>query len=168
LVCAGNTTSAISEADALTVLPFIGSSLKAVLLDLRNRAISVLFSAALLVGFLPARIIRDIPMTDQNKSRRQKLEEYLAKNPNDAFSRYGVALECVKEGDLASAETHFQKLIETNPDYVPGYQMYAQTLAQNERGEEAKAVLTRGIQAAIRQGNQHARSEMEALLADLG
>jgi predicted Zn-dependent protease len=104
-------------------------------------------------------------MTD--KSRRQKLEEFLAKNPNDAFSRYGIALDCVKEGDLAAAETHFRALIETNPDYVPGYQMYAQTLAQNERGEDAKAILEKGIAAAIRQGNQHARSEMEGLLSDL-
>jgi len=107
-------------------------------------------------------------MTDQNKTRRQKLEDFLAKNPNDAFTRYGVALECVKEGDLAAAETHFQTLIKSNPDYVPGYQMYAQTLAQNDRATDAKAVLTQGIQAAIHAGNQHARSEMEGLLADLG
>ena len=107
-------------------------------------------------------------MVEQSKTRRRKLEEFLVKNPNDAFSRYGLALECVKEGDLASAETHFQALIQANPDYVPGYQMYAQTLAQNDRGEDAKAILTQGIQAAIRQGNPHARSEMEALLADLG
>ena len=46
--------------------------------------------------------------------------------------------------------------------------MYAQTLAQNDRPEDAKSVLTQGIQAAIRAGNQHARSEMEGLLADLG
>ena len=104
-------------------------------------------------------------MTD--KSRRQKLEEFLAKNPNDAFSRYGIALECVKEGNLAAAETHFLKLIESNPDYVPGYQMYAQTLAQNERAGDAKAILEKGIAAAIRQGNQHARSEMEGLLSEL-
>ena len=104
-------------------------------------------------------------MTD--KSRRQKLEEFLAKNPNDAFSRYGIALECVKEGDLAEAETHFRTLIEANPDYVPGYQMYAQTLAQNERAGDAKAILEKGIAAAIRQGNQHARSEMEGLLSEL-
>jgi len=104
-------------------------------------------------------------MTD--KSRRQKLEEFLTKNPNDAFSRYGIALECVKEGDIAAAETHFRALIETNPDYVPGYQMYAQTLAQNERGEDAKAILEKGIAAAMRQGNQHARSEMEGLLSEL-
>ncbi len=107
-------------------------------------------------------------MTEQNKTRRQKLDEFLVKNPNDAFSRYGIALECVKEGDFASAESHFRALIASNPDYVPGYQMYAQTLVQNERTEDAKPILTQGIQAAIRQGNQHARSEMEALLAELG
>jgi predicted Zn-dependent protease len=106
-------------------------------------------------------------MTQQNKTRRQKLEEFLSHNPNDAFSRYGIALECVHEGDLAAAETHFRALIQTNPDYVPGYQMYAQALAQNERREEAKSILTQGIQAAIRQSNQHARTEMEGLLDEL-
>ena len=106
-------------------------------------------------------------MNEQSKTRRQKLEQFLAKNPNDVFSRYGIALECVKEGDMAAAEDHFRALIEANPDYVPGYQMYAQTLAQNERREEAKAILAQGIQAAIRQGNQHARSEMEGLFAEL-
>lgn len=106
-------------------------------------------------------------MTQQNKTRRQKLEDFLVQNPNDAFSRYGIALECVREGDLAAAETHFRTLIQSNPDYVPGYQMYAQTLAQNERREDAKSILTQGIQAALRQGNQHARSEMEGLLAEL-
>jgi predicted Zn-dependent protease len=107
-------------------------------------------------------------MTEQNKTRRQKLEDFLAKNPNDAFSRYGIALECVREGDLPSAESHFKTLLESNPDYVPAYQMYAQTLAQNQRPDDAKSVLTEGIKAAIRQGNQHARSEMEGLLMQLG
>ena len=106
-------------------------------------------------------------MTEQKKTRRQKLEEFLARDPNDAFSRYGIALECVREGDLAAAESHFRTLLQGNPDYVPGYQMYAQTLVQNARAEDAKAILAQGIQAAIRQGNQHARSEMEGLLESL-
>jgi predicted Zn-dependent protease len=106
-------------------------------------------------------------MTEQKNIRRQKLEEFLAKNPNDAFTRYGLALESLKEGDFASADSHFRALLQSNPDYVPGYQMYAQTLAQNDRAEDAKAILAQGIQAAIRQSNQHARSEMEALLAEL-
>jgi predicted Zn-dependent protease len=107
-------------------------------------------------------------MSEQNKTRRQKLEQFLAANPKDAFTRYGVALECVREGDVASAESHFQALLQSNPDYVPAYQMYAQTLVQNNRADDAKSILTEGIQAAIRVGNQHARSEMEGLLAELG
>lgn len=107
-------------------------------------------------------------MSEQKKSRRQKLEEFLSKNPNDAFTLYGLALECIKDGNFPSAESHFKALLQSNPDYVPGYQMYAQNLAQQERREEAKGILAQGIQAATRQGNQHARSEMEALLSDLG
>jgi predicted Zn-dependent protease len=116
---------------------------------------------------LPARIIRKTTMSEQNKTRRQKLEEFLLQNPNDAFSRYGVALDCFRQGDLPAADAHFQLLLQKNPDYVPAYQMYAQMLAQNNRLEEAKAALTKGVEAAIRQGNQHARSEMESHLADL-
>jgi tetratricopeptide (TPR) repeat protein len=106
-------------------------------------------------------------MTEPTTTRRQKLEEFLAQNPNDAFSRYGIALDCFRQGDLAAADTHFKTILETNPDYVPAYQMYAQMLAQNNRTEEAKSVLAKGVDAAIRQGNQHARSEMESHLADL-
>jgi len=106
-------------------------------------------------------------MSEQKKTRRQKLEEFLATNPNDAFTLYGLALECMNVGDTASAEAYFRSLLQSNPDYVPGYQMYAQTLAQNERPDDAKIILQQGIQAATRAGNQHARSEMEALLSDL-
>lgn len=107
-------------------------------------------------------------MTTQNKTRRQKLEEFIAQNPDDAFSRYGIALECLRENDLAGAELHFKALLQANPDYVPAYQMYAQALAQHNRTAEAKTLLNSGIAAATRQGNQHARSEMEGLLTQLG
>lgn len=106
-------------------------------------------------------------MTDQKKSRRQKLEEYVAQNPGDAFSRYGLALEFLREGDKAGAEAQFRELIENHADYVPGFQMYAQMLVQEERREEAKPILTAGIAVAMRVGNTHARSEMEGLLAEL-
>jgi Tfp pilus assembly protein PilF len=106
-------------------------------------------------------------MTDQKKTRRQKLEEFLASNPNDAFSRYGMALDCFREGDLSAADTHFRTILRNNAEYVPAYLMYAQMLSQNDRRDEAKTVLRQGIEAATRAGNQHARSEMENLLAEL-
>jgi predicted Zn-dependent protease len=106
-------------------------------------------------------------MTDQTRTRRQKLEEFLAENPNDAFTRYGIALDCFRQDDLSAADSHFKALLQNNPDYVPGYQMYAQMLAQNDRVDEAKSVLSRGIETANRLGNQHARSEMESHLSEL-
>ncbi|HXY24641.1 MAG TPA: hypothetical protein VEI73_08320 [Candidatus Acidoferrum sp.] len=110
-------------------------------------------------------------MTEQTpaakKSRRQLLEEIVAQKPDDAFSRYGLALECERDGDTAAAEENFRQLVERNPDYIPGFQMYGQFLAREERNEEARKVLVAGIAAASRAGNQHARSEMEALLSEL-
>jgi cytochrome c-type biogenesis protein CcmH/NrfG len=107
-------------------------------------------------------------MSEQKKTRRQMLEEFLAKKPDDAFSRYGLALDYAHTGETAAADGHFRLLLETNPDYVPGYLMYAQMLAKEARTAEAKQVLAAGINAAGKAGNQHARSEMEALLTELG
>ena len=106
-------------------------------------------------------------MSDQKKTRRKKLEEFLASNPNDAFSRYGLAMECMNSGDAAAANEHFRALLERNADYVPAYLMYAQMLARESRNDEARVVLTTGIGAADRKGDQHARSEMETLLAEI-
>jgi thioredoxin-like negative regulator of GroEL len=107
-------------------------------------------------------------MSEQKKTRRQMLEEFVARKPDDAFSRYGLAMECMNGGDAAAADTHFRALLERNADYIPAYLMYGQLLARESRAGEAKQILSTGIAAAARKGDQHARSEMEALLADLG
>jgi thioredoxin-like negative regulator of GroEL len=106
-------------------------------------------------------------MTEPKKTRRQMLEEFVAKKPDDAFSRYGLAMECMNSGDPAAADTHFRALLERNADYVPAYLMFAQFLARESRAEEAKQVLTTGMSAAEKKHDDHARSEMETLLNDL-
>ena len=106
-------------------------------------------------------------MAEQNKTRRQRLEEFVAKSPDDAFSRYGLALECMNSGDTAAADNHFRILLERNADYVPAYLVYGQLLAREARKEEARQVLSRGMDAAVKKGDQHARSEMETLLLEL-
>jgi len=114
-----------------------------------------------------ARIIRDDPMTDQKKTRRQMLEEFVAEKPDDAFSRYGLAMECMNSGDPTAADTHFRALLERNADYIPAYLMYGQLLARESRTAEAKQILSTGIVNAAKKGDQHASSEMEALLNEL-
>jgi predicted Zn-dependent protease len=95
------------------------------------------------------------------------LTEILAENPEDAFARYGLAMEYSKAGEIERAMAEFKTLLEKNPDYTPGYFMAAQTLAGAERVDEAKRMLIDGIASARRTGNQHAQSEMTAMLEEL-
>ena len=106
-------------------------------------------------------------MADQKKTRRELLESFVAQKPDDAFSRYGLAMECVNTGDPASAESHFRELLQRNADYVPAYLMFAQLLAKESRPADAREVLQQGISAASKAGNAHAASEMESLLSEL-
>jgi len=96
------------------------------------------------------------------------LAEILAGNPDDAFARYGLAMEYSKSGQLEKALEEFQTLLTKNPDYTPGYFMAAQTLAAASRVAEAKRMLVDGIASARRTGNAHAQSEMTTMLEELG
>lgn len=100
--------------------------------------------------------------------RIQMLTQILDENPNDAFARYGLALEYSKADDVDAAMQHFNRLAELHPDYAAGYFMAAQMLARVGRTDEARTFLTNGIAAAARSGNAHAKEEMEAMLDELG
>jgi len=96
------------------------------------------------------------------------LTEVLTANPEDAFTRYGLAMEYSKAGQIEEALKEYKTLIEKNPDYTPAYFMAAQTLARASRVDEAKRWLVDGISSASRTGNTHAQSEMTAMLEELG
>jgi len=95
------------------------------------------------------------------------LTEILEQNPEDAFARYGLAMEYSKAGDVERALQEFKTLLEKHPDYTVGYFMAAQMLATADRTDEAKQWLVDGIASAVRTGNQHAQSEMTAMMEEL-
>ena len=99
--------------------------------------------------------------------RLAMLNEILSQNPDDAFARYGVAMEYSKTGDVERALDEFAKLLSAHPDYTAGYFMAAQTLSKANRLDEAKKMLVEGISSARRTGNSHAQSEMTAMLDEL-
>jgi hypothetical protein len=76
------------------------------------------------------------------------LTQVLTQNPNDGLAE-------------------FARCIADNPDYVPAYQMSAQTMAAHGQTDAALARLHEGIAAANRTHNQHALAEMDALREDL-
>jgi len=96
------------------------------------------------------------------------LQELLAEFPDDAFARYGLALEYANSGDAETALKEFDTLLQKHPDYTAGYFMAAQTLAKVDRAEEAREMLRKGIASAERKNDAHAKSEMEGMLAELG
>lgn len=100
-------------------------------------------------------------------TRLEMLAQFLEQNPNDAFARYGLALEYSRLGQTEVALQHFNRLLQTHPDYTNGYFMAAQTLAKAERNGEAKAMLQKGIESAQRTGNRHALNEMSAMLDEI-
>jgi len=95
------------------------------------------------------------------------LTEILALDPANSFARYGLGMEHLSQQRPDAALAEFAKVIEHNQDYVPAYQMSAQTLARMNRTEEAVTILRQGLAAAARTGNAHAASEMQGLLDDL-
>jgi len=104
----------------------------------------------------------------QAVTRLEILKSMLARNPDDSFARYGLAMEYRNTGDLEAAMTEFRSLMTANPDYVAAYFHGGQTLERLGLTDEAREVYRKGVDAAARTGNQHARGEIEAALAMLG
>jgi tetratricopeptide (TPR) repeat protein len=106
-------------------------------------------------------------MPPTTKSRREALEGFVQANPNDAFARYGLALECAKLGDDAATKLHFGQLLAAHPEYVAGYFQFGQYLARVGETSEARRILSDGIAVAASSGDFHARDEMQGALAAL-
>jgi predicted Zn-dependent protease len=98
--------------------------------------------------------------------RMKQLEALLADDPNDSFLRYGLAMEHASAGDDATAVHQLMELIAIEP-YVPAYHMAGQIYNRLGRVEEAMVILRAGIDQARKQGDSHARGEMEGLLMSI-
>ncbi len=101
-------------------------------------------------------------------SRREKIEAMLARDPRDAFLRYGLAIEMENEGQVDQSLDVLATLTRDAKPYVPAFFRSGQTLAGLDRIEEARTMLRDGIEEARRQNDLHAAGEMSELLQSLG
>jgi predicted Zn-dependent protease len=105
----------------------------------------------------------------EKSPRRLKLEQSLAEDPGDRFLRYGLALQCLREGDIAEGRSRLHALIADHPDdEVAAYQQLGQSYLEAGEVAEAGALLRAGIARARARGDWHAAAEMEGLLTQLG
>ena len=98
----------------------------------------------------------------------EQLEALLAKEPDDAFLNFDLAMALAKAGRTPAALERFDRTLQINPNYVAAYFHEARLLADIGRAGEARAILEKGIAAAGAIGDEHARGEMSELLAMLG
>ena len=98
------------------------------------------------------------------KTRREMLEEFVAQDPNDSFSRYALALELEKESRAQDAVPQLKAVIARDSSYVAAYYHLGRLLAQTGLPDEARDVYRRGLDAAAAGNDQRARSEMQEAL----
>jgi predicted Zn-dependent protease len=96
------------------------------------------------------------------------LRSFAEKRPQDPFARYALAMELKATGDTSGARQAFSALLVDHPDYLAAYAPAGELLAGLDRLEEAKAVLSKGIEACSRKNDAHMRDHLEDLLAGLG
>jgi tetratricopeptide (TPR) repeat protein len=97
-------------------------------------------------------------------NRLDILRGMVASNPTDSFARYGLAMECVKSGNLQEAVDEFTTLLEANPRYPAAYFHGGQALEKLGRIEDARALYEKGIRVTTEMGDHHTRSELQAAL----
>jgi cytochrome c-type biogenesis protein CcmH/NrfG len=92
------------------------------------------------------------------------LEEFVAQDPNDSFSRYALALELEKENKTQEALPQLREVLARDPSYVAAYFHLGRLLVQTGLIDEARDAYRRGLEKAIASGDQRARSEMQEAL----
>jgi len=97
-------------------------------------------------------------------SRLELLKSMVGQKPEDGFSRYGLAMEYVRSGDLETAVSEFETLLRHNPGYSAGYFHGGQTLEKLGRIKEARELYSKGIEVTGAAGDDHTRGELMAAL----
>ncbi len=96
--------------------------------------------------------------------RMEILRSMLEQDPANSFARYGVAMEYVNAGELERAAQEFQRLLDTNPDYVAAYFHGGQTFEKLGLPDAARALYERGVEACGRTGDAHTQAEIQTAL----
>jgi thioredoxin-like negative regulator of GroEL len=98
------------------------------------------------------------------KTRREMLEEFVAADPADSFTRYALALELEKERRELEAVPQLQEVIARDPAYVAAYYHLGRILARMGQTEDARTIYRQGLDASAAAGDQKTRSEIQEAL----
>jgi tetratricopeptide (TPR) repeat protein len=102
----------------------------------------------------------------------ETFRQMVKKKPDGFLGRYGLGDKLLKEGEnLEEAAEHLRVAIELDSVHVASHFALGRALAGLKRNDEAKSVLTAGIEAALSgrsSGGGDLVPEMRALIQTLG
>lgn len=93
-------------------------------------------------------------------NRLTQLLAFLEESPNDAFLLFALAKEYEKLGEEQQAFIQYEKLVETQADYVGTYYHFGKWYERAQQSTEAIARYEQGAMVARQAGDQHALSEL--------
>lgn len=99
--------------------------------------------------------------------RIPRLLDFLKATPEDPFLNHALALEWIKEGDDAQAQTLFEKNRLMAPQYVATYYHLGKLLERQGDPETAATVYEAGLQAAKAAGDMHSFNELRGALDEI-
>jgi predicted Zn-dependent protease len=94
------------------------------------------------------------------EQRLEAFQKLVEQRPDEPFARYSLAMSFRSMGRGDEAAREFEELSRRAPDYVPTYLMLGQVLEGVGRADEAAKAYQRGIAAATRKNDSHARTEL--------
>lgn len=96
--------------------------------------------------------------------RLQALLQFYEDDPDDPFTRFALAQEYQKRGEIDDALHFYEGLVEQQPEYVGTYYHLGKLYQRLDRRDEAIAIYERGVDVAQEQRDVHARAELQDAL----
>ncbi|MFM9028081.1 MAG: tetratricopeptide repeat protein [Bacteroidota bacterium] len=117
--------------------------------------------------FRVAKIRKATRLPLRSNDRIHQLEQFLSEDPNDAFSRYALALELLKMNQLEEADSHLQRLYMDQPEYLATYYQLGKLLEMKKEKQRALATYLAGMERARKKGDKHTLSELQSAYQNL-
>lgn len=95
------------------------------------------------------------------------LRTFLASDPDDTFSRYALAMEYRKMGDLHSCIRELDLLLRKDPNYVGAYYHLGKALMEIGDLQKAIEIYKKGISVATENAEHHALKELKEALIEV-
>lgn len=99
--------------------------------------------------------------------RLEALQAFYEEDPDDAFTRFGLAREHLKRGNTDEARVLFEELVEEQPGYTGTYYHLGKLYERLSQPADAKATYRAGIAACEEQGAVKDASELRDALMQL-